>query len=96
MRTNCRQNVDKDVFSSLQHRSAFSAATSFSSCTPKGIMQLLDHIDFDYKKSKAVIIGASNHVGRPMGLELLLAGTTVTTTHKFTQSISRPQERLIF
>ena len=60
----------------------------FRSCTPKGIMQLLDHIDFDYKKSKAVIIGASNHVGRPMGLELLLAGTTVTTTHKFTQSIS--------
>ena len=60
----------------------------FRSCTPKGIMQLLDHIDFEYKKSKAVIIGASNHVGRPMGLELLLAGTTVTTTHKFTQSIS--------
>ena len=60
----------------------------FRSCTPKGIMQLLDHIDFDYKKSKAVIIGASNHVGRPMGLELLLAGTTVTTTHRFTQSIS--------
>jgi len=51
-------------------------------------MQLLDHIDFEYKKSKAVIIGASNHVGRPMGLELLLAGATVTTTHKFTQSIS--------
>ena len=60
----------------------------FRSCTPKGIMQLLDHIDFEYKKSKAVIIGASNHVGRPMGLELLLAGATVTTTHKFTQSIS--------
>ena len=34
----------------------------------------------------ATIIGASNHVGRPMGLELLLAGSTVTTAHKFTKN----------
>jgi methylenetetrahydrofolate dehydrogenase (NADP+)/methenyltetrahydrofolate cyclohydrolase len=54
------------------------------SCTPMGIMQMLDHINTDYKGLHATIIGASNHVGRPMGLELLLAGVTVTTAHKFT------------
>ena len=54
------------------------------SCTPMGIMQMLDHINTDYKGLHATIIGASNHVGRPMGLELLLAGATVTTAHKFT------------
>ena len=55
------------------------------SCTPKGVMQLLEHIGTDFKNTDAVIIGASNHVGRPMGLELLLAGSTVTTAHKFTK-----------
>lgn len=55
------------------------------SCTPMGVMQMLDHIGTDYKGLHATIIGASNHVGRPMGLELLLAGVTVTTAHKFTR-----------
>ncbi|MAI15838.1 MAG: bifunctional methylenetetrahydrofolate dehydrogenase/methenyltetrahydrofolate cyclohydrolase FolD, partial [Gammaproteobacteria bacterium] len=55
------------------------------SCTPKGVMQLLEHIGTDFENTDAVIIGASNHVGRPMGLELLLAGSTVTTAHKFTK-----------
>ena len=50
-----------------------------------GVMQMLDHINTDYKGLHATIIGASNHVGRPMGLELLLAGVTVTTAHKFTK-----------
>ena len=34
-----------------------------------------------------MVVGASNHVGRPMGLELLLAGCTVTTTHRFTRDL---------
>ncbi|MDH3949234.1 MAG: bifunctional methylenetetrahydrofolate dehydrogenase/methenyltetrahydrofolate cyclohydrolase, partial [Gammaproteobacteria bacterium] len=34
-----------------------------------------------------VVVGASNHVGRPMGLELLLAGCTVTTCHRFTKDL---------
>ena len=54
------------------------------SCTPMGVMQMLDHIGTQYKGSHATIIGASNHVGRPMSLELLPAGVTVTTAHKFT------------
>lgn len=54
------------------------------SCTPKGVMLLLEHIGCQLKGMDAAVIGASNHVGRPMGLELLLAGCTVTTSHKFT------------
>lgn len=55
------------------------------SCTPKGVMLLLEHIGLEFKGLDAAVIGASNHVGRPMGLELLLAGCTVTTAHKFTR-----------
>lgn len=56
-------------------------------CTPYGIMMLLDSINQEYKNRHAVIIGASNIVGRPMALELLLAGCTVTICHRFTQNI---------
>jgi methylenetetrahydrofolate dehydrogenase (NADP+)/methenyltetrahydrofolate cyclohydrolase len=55
------------------------------SCTPKGIMLLLEHTGVELRGLDATIIGASNHVGRPMGLELLLAGCTVTTAHKFSK-----------
>ena len=54
------------------------------SCTPKGIMQLLDRTGIEYRGAEATVIGASNHLGRPMGLELLRVGCTVTTAHKFT------------
>jgi methylenetetrahydrofolate dehydrogenase (NADP+)/methenyltetrahydrofolate cyclohydrolase len=55
------------------------------SCTPRGIMQLLGHTGVAIRGLDATVIGASNHVGRPMGLELLLAGCTVTTAHKFSR-----------
>lgn len=54
-------------------------------CTPKGIMHLLERTGVAIRGLDAVIVGASNHVGRPMGLELLLAGCTVTTAHKFSK-----------
>ena len=55
------------------------------SCTPKGVMQLLEHTGVPVRGLDVTVIGASNHVGRPMGLELLLAGCTVTTAHKFSR-----------
>lgn len=55
------------------------------SCTPKGIMQLLEHTGIDFLGAEATVIGASNHIGRPMGLELLRCGCTLTIAHKFTQ-----------
>lgn len=56
-------------------------------CTPRGIMTLLRATDEDLRGKNAVIVGASNIVGRPMGLELLLAGCTVTTCHRFTRDL---------
>lgn len=56
-------------------------------CTPKGIMSLLESTGADLHGMHAVIVGASNIVGRPMALELLLAGCTVTVTHRFTKDL---------
>lgn len=57
-------------------------------CTPYGIMLLLDHIQQQYKSKHAVIVGASNIVGRPMAMELLIAGATVTVCHRFTEDLA--------
>lgn len=54
-------------------------------CTPKGVMSLLQMTGQQLRGSHACVIGASNHVGRPMCLELLLVGCTVTVSHKFTK-----------
>lgn len=62
-------------------------------CTPHGIMTMLRESSIDVKYKEAVVIGASNHVGRPMALELLLAGATVTVTHKFTKDLQAHVER---
>lgn len=56
-------------------------------CTPKGIMSLIDSTKKPVKGLNAVIVGASNIVGRPMSLELLLAGCTTTVCHKFTKDL---------
>lgn len=57
-------------------------------CTSRGIMTLLDTIDQPIRGKHAVIIGASNLVGRPTSLELLLAGCTVTICHRFTTDLA--------
>lgn len=57
-------------------------------CTPFGIILLLEHIHQVYKGKHAVVVGASNIVGRPMSLELLIAGATVTICHRFTTHLS--------
>jgi len=56
-------------------------------CTPHGVMKLLEHTGETWHGREAVIVGASNIVGRPMSLELLLAGCTVTTCHRFTRNL---------
>jgi methylenetetrahydrofolate dehydrogenase (NADP+) / methenyltetrahydrofolate cyclohydrolase len=53
-------------------------------CTPRGITTLLAWTDRPVRGRSATIVGVSNHVGRPMALELLIAGCTVTSCHKFT------------
>ncbi|QIM65201.1 bifunctional methylenetetrahydrofolate dehydrogenase/methenyltetrahydrofolate cyclohydrolase FolD [Frederiksenia canicola] len=57
-------------------------------CTPYGVMKLLETTGIDLYGKHAVIVGASNIVGRPMALELLLGGCTVTVTHRFTKDLA--------
>lgn len=66
---------------------------SLRPCTPKGIMTLIESTKKPVKGSDAVIVGASNIVGRPMSLELLLAGCTTTVCHKFTKDLRSHVER---
>ena len=62
-------------------------------CTPRGIMVLLEHTGVVLKGKHAVVVGASNIVGRPMTLELLMAGCTVTTCHRFTTDLDKHVSR---
>jgi methylenetetrahydrofolate dehydrogenase (NADP+)/methenyltetrahydrofolate cyclohydrolase len=56
-------------------------------CTAIGVMTMLDYIGFDVIGKHAVIVGASNLVGRPLALELLLKGATTTVCHRFTKNL---------
>ncbi|MBK4724619.1 MULTISPECIES: bifunctional methylenetetrahydrofolate dehydrogenase/methenyltetrahydrofolate cyclohydrolase FolD [Erwiniaceae] len=56
-------------------------------CTPRGIVTLLERYNIDTFGLNAVVVGASNIVGRPMSMELLLAGCTTTVTHRFTKNL---------
>lgn len=57
-------------------------------CTPYGVMEMLRSIGQPLKQKTAVVVGASNHVGRPMMLELMLAGATATCCHRFTADVA--------
>ena len=56
-------------------------------CTAIGVITMLEAIEIDPKGMNAVIVGASNLVGRPLNLELLLKGATTTVCHKFTKNL---------
>ena len=58
-------------------------------CTSKGVMTLLANTDRPVRGKHAVVVGVSNHVGRPLVLELLLAGCTTTVCHRFTEDLPR-------
>lgn len=62
-------------------------------CTPRGVITLLESIGLDLHGMNAVVVGASNIVGRPMSLELLLAGATTTVCHRFTHDLRTHVER---
>ncbi|MBA2651821.1 MAG: bifunctional methylenetetrahydrofolate dehydrogenase/methenyltetrahydrofolate cyclohydrolase FolD [Tatlockia sp.] len=58
-------------------------------CTPLGIINLLNFYQISLVGMHTLVIGASNVVGRPMALELLLAAATVTISHRFTRDLER-------
>lgn len=59
------------------------------SCTPFGVIKMLEATGINLMGLDAVVVGVSNHVGRPMGLELLLAGCTVTSCHRHTKDLAK-------
>lgn len=58
-------------------------------CTPYGVMRLLEYEKIPLKGLNAVIVGASNIVGKPMALELLNAGCTITVCHSATRNLKQ-------
>jgi len=62
-------------------------------CTSKGIMTLLEQSGLPVRGLDATVVGASNIVGRPMALELMLAGCTTTVCHRFTQNLEEHVRR---
>jgi methylenetetrahydrofolate dehydrogenase (NADP+) / methenyltetrahydrofolate cyclohydrolase len=85
-----RINPDKDVdgFHPYNLGRLAQRRPSLRPCTPYGIMTLLAHYQLTVTGLNTTVVGASNIVGRPMGLELLLNGATVTTCHRFTHNLS--------
>ena len=85
-----RISVDKDVDGFHPYNIGRLAVRqpTLRSCTPFGVIKLLQAVNIDLMGLDAVIIGVSNHVGRPMALELLLAGCTITSCHRHTKDLA--------
>lgn len=80
---------DVDGFSAVNVGNLVLRRFGLRPCTPKGVMTLLGRTDRPVRGQHAVVVGVSNHVGRPLVLELLIAGCTTTCCHKFTQDLGQ-------
>jgi methylenetetrahydrofolate dehydrogenase (NADP+)/methenyltetrahydrofolate cyclohydrolase len=82
-------NVNKDVDGFHPYNIGRLAVRqpTLRSCTPYGVIKMLEASNIDPMGLDAVIVGVSNHVGRPMALELMLAGSTITSCHRHTKDL---------
>lgn len=85
-------NKDVDGFHPYNVGRLCQSAPTLRPCTPRGIITLLEKSGIKIQGLNAVVVGASNIVGRPMSLELLLAGCTTTVTHRFTINLRQHVE----
>ena len=85
-----RINVDKDVdgFHPFNIGRLAIRQPTLRSCTPFGVIKMLQATNIDLMGLDATIVGVSNHVGRPMALELMLAGCTITSCHRHTKDLA--------
>jgi methylenetetrahydrofolate dehydrogenase (NADP+)/methenyltetrahydrofolate cyclohydrolase len=85
-----RISIDKDVDGFHPYNIGRLAVRqpTLRSCTPFGVIKLLQAANIDLMGLDATIVGVSNHVGRPMALELLLAGCTITSCHRHTKDLA--------
>ena len=88
-----RSNKDVDGFHAFNVGKLALRQPGLRPCTPRGVMALLHYYGIANKSMHAVIVGASNIVGRPMALELLVYGSTVTVAHRFTQDLEKHVRR---
>jgi len=81
---------DKDVdgFHPISIGKLMQGRLSIQPCTPAGVIRLLESIDFEFEGSRAVVIGRSNIVGKPVGLLLLARNMTVTLCHSRTRDLA--------
>jgi methylenetetrahydrofolate dehydrogenase (NADP+)/methenyltetrahydrofolate cyclohydrolase len=82
-------NPEKDVdgFSSYQMGKLVLGEECFPSCTPRGIIELLHAYNIPLEGKRAVVVGRSNTVGKPMAIMLLKENATVTVAHSKTQNL---------
>jgi len=88
-----KPNKDVDGFHAFNVGKLALRQPGLRPCTPRGVMSLLHFYGIANKSMHAVIVGASNIVGRPMCLELLLTGSTVTVSHRFTHDLADHVQR---
>lgn len=79
---------DVDGFHLINAGALMTGQPRLRACTPYGIMKMLEHIQTDMRGAHAVIVGASNIVGKPMAMMLLQAGATVTLCNSKTRDLA--------
>jgi methylenetetrahydrofolate dehydrogenase (NADP+)/methenyltetrahydrofolate cyclohydrolase len=79
---------DADGFHPLNQGALMQGAPGLRPCTPRGVMALIDESGVELKGSRAVVVGRSNIVGKPVGLMLLERHATVTTCHSRTADLA--------
>jgi methylenetetrahydrofolate dehydrogenase (NADP+) / methenyltetrahydrofolate cyclohydrolase len=77
-----RPEKDADGFHPINAGKLALGRPGVRACTPLGIMRMLEEIQFKVAGKRAVIVGRSNIVGKPMALMLLAADATVTVCHR--------------
>ena len=78
---------DVDGVTSLGFGRMSMGEEAFGSCTPQGIMRLLDHYQIEIEGKHAVVIGRSPILGKPMAMMLLNENATVTICHSRTRDL---------
>lgn len=80
---------DVDGLTELNNGKLLCGVDSISSCTPSGIMELLDRYGVEVESKHVVIVGRSNLVGKPMALMMLNKNATVTMCHSKTKDLEK-------
>jgi methylenetetrahydrofolate dehydrogenase (NADP+)/methenyltetrahydrofolate cyclohydrolase len=78
---------DADGFHPMNTGALLAGRPGFVPCTPAGIMVMLDHSGIELPGKRAVVVGRSNIVGKPMALLLLQRDATVTICHSKTRDL---------